>query len=190
MREWQDTVFCNVLKVLNPSGGVETTRRGDFGDTNYSVQAHIYCEYRPADSGDGFERYALFARDSGTGGLGLTNYGGGNSYALTYDSDTGRPGGHIRERHAHRFSPAPLYMTDGLAAAADRFRGPISVLCRRHADRVVTDSTFVRGYFGIRYHGYSPRTATCGTRADNLSACSWALPNRASTRFPRTPPPM
>ncbi|MBI4581730.1 MAG: phosphodiester glycosidase family protein, partial [Planctomycetes bacterium] len=47
-----------VLKVINPNGGVETTRRGDFGDADYTVRADIYCEYRPADAADGYERYA------------------------------------------------------------------------------------------------------------------------------------
>jgi hypothetical protein len=177
------------LKVVNPLGGVETTRRGDFGDADYSVAADIYCEYRPGDAADGFERYALFARDSGTGALGLTNYGGGNCYALTYDSSTGRvQAGKYLNGALTDLAPAPVYMP---STAWRRFevdcQGPNikyyvdgSLVC------AAVDPTFTRGYFGLGYHEFFATDANChGTRADNFLADQLGgLPQAATGPLP------
>ena len=82
-----------VLKVADPVGGFETCRAGDLGDEDYSVEAWIYCDYRPelGTGGAGqFERAGLFARDNGNAAFDSTSYGGGNAYVLTWDSDDGR----------------------------------------------------------------------------------------------------
>ncbi len=162
------------VKLTGASNGVETMRRGDYADTDYSVQAHVYCEYRPSDAADGFERYALFSRDSGTGALGLSTYGGGNAYAIVYDSDTGqlRAGKYVNGTLTDLL-PSPLY---GRSSAWHRLRiDAYGTTIRYWADSLpiltVTDSTRPRGYFGLGYHEFFTTNSNIhGTRADNLSA--------------------
>src|SRR5262249_23610412 len=78
-----------VMTVKNPSGGVESARVGDLADTNYTVEAQIYCEYRAGIAGNGYERCGIFARDNGNQAFSSSSYGG-NCYALTYKTDTGQ----------------------------------------------------------------------------------------------------
>lgn len=164
-----------VISVFDPAGGVETTRRGDFGDADYTVEADVYCEYRPGDAGDGFERYGLFARDSGTGAFGLSSYGGGNCYALTFDSDDGRvrAGMYLNGALSDFLSAAPMYSP---ASAWHRFRIDCygsTIEYRFDGDLIasVDDATHARGYWGLGYHEFFATNSNIhGTRADNLSA--------------------
>ena len=55
----------HVLELLNSTGVHETVSLGDFGDADYSVEAWLYCEYRPEVAHDGFDRVGIFARDDG-----------------------------------------------------------------------------------------------------------------------------
>jgi hypothetical protein len=165
----------HVLRVANRLGGVDTVRRGDFGDSDYSVEADFYCAYRPEVAGDGFERVALFARDSGTGALGLATYGAGNCYAMIHDSDTGavRPGKYVNGVFTG-FLPA-----DALVSASTgwrRFR--IDCYGSRIRFRLdgalvasVADTSFARGYFGIGHHEFFASDVNVqGTRTDNFRA--------------------
>lgn len=177
-----------VLEVADRTGGVETVVRGDFSDADYTVEAAIFCEYRPEVAGNGFERYGLIARDSGTGAFGLANYGGGNCYALTYDSDTGR----IR---AGRYVDGAL--TDFLAASP--VLAPFSAwrnlkiacagpLIRYYVDGVqlaaVNDTTFANGGFGVGYHEFFASNANIhGTRVDRFQATSSSPPTRIPADF-------
>ncbi len=164
-----------VIVVADPDGGAETVRRGNFGDTDYAVEADIYCEYRSGVAGDGFERCGLFARDSGTGAFGLSDYGGGNCYAMTFDSNDGRirAGKYVDGTLTDFLAGDPLYRP---ASAWYRFR----IHCegstiRYHLDDdvivSVTDTTHDRGYFGLGYHEFFATDSNIhGTRADNLLA--------------------
>ena len=102
---WDDKFTCNpvvellppapggdgyVMHVMDPDGGLETTSVGHGGDQDCTVEAWIYCEYRPDVMADGFERVGLFTRDDGNAAFDATSFGSGNCYALTFDTDTGR----------------------------------------------------------------------------------------------------
>lgn len=167
-----------VLKVLD-SSGINTVRRGDWGDTNYAVQADIYCEYRPTVAADGYERYGIFARDSGTGALGLSTYGGGNCYALCLDSDTGL-------LHAGKYVNGTFTDLGSLSAQATRsawarFRIECSgstITYRINGKSVlsVSDTSFAHGYFGVGYQSFFATAANRhGTRADNFKATTGTI---------------
>lgn len=171
------------LKVLNPLAPVETVRRGDFGDDNYSARADVYCEYRPAPS-DGSasyrEHYALFARDSGTGALGLSTYGGGNCYALVYDADSGRviPGKYVNGGLTDFRAGDPMYLP---STAWRRFRIDCSGTAIRYFVNdaqiaEVQDDSFARGYYGIGYHSFVVNGEKHGTRADNFEVVELGSP--------------
>ena len=78
-----------VMTVKNPAGGVESARVGDLADTNYTVEAQLYCDYRAAIAANGYERCAIFARDNGNQAFVSTAYKG-NCYAMLYKTDTGQ----------------------------------------------------------------------------------------------------
>lgn len=173
-----------VLKVIDSASAVNTARRGDFGDTDYSVEAEVYCEYRPADAANGFERAGLFVRDSGTGAMGLSTYGGGNCYALVYDSHTGtvRAGKYVNGAFTDLLVPGAATV---LSSGWHRFRidgyGPV---LRFRLDGVnlgrAMDTMFARGYFGLGYHNLFTTPANAhGTRADSFQAfvdpAAWAI---------------
>lgn len=167
----------HVIEVGDPvAGGVETIRRGDFADADYSVEADVYCEYRPEVAADGFERYGIFARDDGTGAFGLTNeLGRGNCYALTYDSDTGRVrAGVFVNGVMHDYREAdPLYAE---GSAWRRFRmdcrgTTISYYLDGEELVSASDPRRPSGCFGIAYQEYFRTNANIhGTRADNFAA--------------------
>lgn len=176
--------------VRDLAGGVETVRRGDFGDTDYYVEADIYCQYRPEVAGNGYERYCLFARDDGVGGLGLTSsYGPGNCYALTFDSNNGRvrAGRYVNGALTDFREATRLFMP---STAWRRFR----IECygstiRYFVDGVViaeaADGSRVRGFFGIGYHEFfSNNVNILGTRADNLAARALTAPSPATDPQP------
>lgn len=179
-----------VVRVMNPNGSVETMRRGDFGDTDYVVNADIYCEYRPEDAQDGFERYALFVRDSGTGALGLADYGGGNCYALTYDSHDGRvrAGKYVDGQLTDFLETTPVHLPStawrrfsiGCAGATIRYFVDDELLLQTN------DESFAHGYFGIGYHQFFATAGLAhGTRADNVQAVEMdGPPGKATSPVP------
>ncbi len=180
-----------VLQVMNPAGGVETVRRGDFGDTDYVVECDIYCEYRPEDAPDGYERYALFARDDGTGALDLAagGYGKGNCYALTFDSHDGRvrAGKYVQGLFTD-FMAEPMFLP---STAWRRFRiacagSQITFSLDGATVASATDTTFPRGYFGLGYAEFFATDALMhGTRADRFEAyVAGTLPLAASAPVP------
>lgn len=187
--EWDDKFTVNpvvsmttpsednsALVVADPAGGVETARAGKWGDRNYAIQAEVLCEYRPEDASNGLERYALFARDSGTGALGLTSYGSGNCYALTCDSHSGQllggmytggtfgdlsSGGIVKTETAWRllriecFGDRIRYLVDGELIAD------------------VTNTVHTNGQFGIGYHEFfNDNNLINGTRVDSVVVSS------------------
>lgn len=160
--------------VVTDTTGANTVRHGDFADTDYSVEADVYCDYRPGDAASGFERYGLFARDNGYGAFGLSTYGGGNCYALTYDSDTGRvQAGKYVNGTLTDFLPTPVYLpsTSWRRFRIDCYGTVIQYLVDGEVLALTSDSSHPRGFFGVGYHSFFATSSKVrGTRADNLSA--------------------
>ncbi len=164
------------MRVRDASGGIDTTRLGKAAESDYFVEADIYCNYRPALAADGYERVGIFARDDGNGMFEGTSGGGvkGSNYALTWDSSNGR----IQclktvAGAATDLLPAPQYLA---SSAWRRFRiealgNQITFKVDGSTLRVATDSTFPTGQFGVGYHDYFTTNANiAGTIADNFSA--------------------
>lgn len=164
----------HVIKIADPAGGFEIVRIGTRADTTVNVEADIYCDYRPGDAGNGYERYGLFARDQGQAAFVSTSYGGANSYIMTYDSHDGRlRAGKVVNGTFTDFREAdPLILTN---TAWRRFRivcsdANISYYIDGQLVASVTDDTFRSGYAGIGFHEFFANNALMrGTRADNFT---------------------
>ncbi len=165
-----------VIAVGNPNGNVESIRRGSFADRDYTVEAWVYCDYRPDVAANGFERYGIFARDAGEAAFtSATGYGAGNCYALTYDSDDGRisAGVIVDGVLTDVLQNTPLYLP---ATAWRKFRldcyGDMITWWVDGVKIATTeDTTHARGYFGIAHHELFQTNANArGTRVDRLSA--------------------
>ncbi len=163
-----------VIKVMNAGGGADSTRRGDFGDTDYTVEADVYCEYRPEIAADGHELSGIFARDSGTGAMGLTNYGKGNCYALLFASDTGlvMPGKYVDGVWTSFLETPPSVTASGWhRLRIDCYGSRVRFRLDGQAVATVLDSTHPRGYWGIGYHeAFATDANMHGARADNFLA--------------------
>lgn len=163
-----------VLRVMNSSGGADSVRRGDFGDTDYTVEADLYCDYRPEVAGDGYELVGIFARDSGTGAMGLSTFGKGNCYAFLHASDTGliRIGKYVNGGWIDFPANVPQTAISGwhrlrIDAYGSRIRYRLDdvVIC------TVRDDSHPRGYYGIGCHEMFGSDANMrGARADNFIA--------------------
>ncbi|MDI6784443.1 MAG: hypothetical protein QME64_10165, partial [bacterium] len=164
----------SVLVVKDPSGGYESTRIGNATDSDYFVQADIYCQYRPEVASDGYERLGILARDSGNGGFEGTTGGGGYCYLMAFDSNNGRVwcaksvNGVITD-----LNPTPIYYP---STAWRKFRiecygnqltfklDSVPILSK-------TDNSYHSGPCGIWFHEYfTTNSNMLGTRADNFSA--------------------
>ena len=146
------------MKVANEFGSCETASIGASGDADCAVEALIYCEYRPELAGDGYERVGLFTRDDGNANFEAGDLGGGNCYALTYDTDTGRvrAGVVVAGVFTDFLDATPLYEP---STAWRAFRIECSGTTIRYlvdgavvAD--VIDTTHASGRFGIGHHEY------------------------------------
>ncbi len=164
-----------VLEVINPAGGHETVSVGQRGDRNCTVEAWIYCEHRPDVVADGFERVGIFARDDGNGNFEASTIGGGNCYALTYDTDTGRTraGVVVDGTFTDFLEVTPLYAP---TTAWRKFRIECNeVLISYYVDdelvAEVVDDRHALGRFGIGHHEYFATDALAhGTRAEDFSS--------------------
>ena len=168
------------VTVKDPSGGAETIHVGDLADTDYAVEAQVYCEYRADVAGNGYERYGIYARDNGNNAFSLTTVGGGNCYCLTYDTNNGRlRAGKSVAGTLTDFLPTPLYYT---TSAWRKMRieavGPnIRYYLNDSLIANVLDTTFPRGYSGIGFHELFTTNANMhGTRADNFRLETLPLP--------------
>ncbi len=147
-----------VMELVNPVGEYETASVGLCGDADCTVEASIYCEYRPEVAGDGFERVGVFTRDDGNANFDSSELGGGNCYALTFDTDTGRvrAGVVVAGAFTDFLEAGPLYEP---STAWRTFRIECSGTAIRYlvdgaviAD--VVDTTHASGRFGIGHHEY------------------------------------
>jgi len=162
------------MTVKTTTSGADSARVGDLGDTNYTVEAQIYCEYRAAIAGNGYERCGIFARDNGNQAF-TSTANKGNCYALIYKTDTGQilPCKVIDGIITDFLAPNPIYLTTSdwhkftIRCYGSRIQYFLdgAVIC------TVTDTTFERGYCGIGYHSlYSSNGNIHGTRADYFKA--------------------
>lgn len=161
-----------VMTVKNPAGGADTSRVGDLADTNYTVEAHIYCEYRAAIAGNGYERCGVFARDNGNQAF-TSTANKGNGYAMIYKTDTGQvQAAKLIDGVITDFlASSPIYLTvSGWHKFSIRcYDSQIQYLLDGNVICTVNDMTFKRGYCGIGYHSqYSSNGNIHGTRVDNF----------------------
>lgn len=163
-----------VLVVKDPSGGYESTRVGNSTDTNYFVQAALYCQYRSEVAGDGYERYGIFARDSGNGGFEGTTGGGGYCYLMAYDSNNGRLWcGKSINGVLTDFNSTPVYYpsTAWRIFRIECFGNQITFKLDNIPIITVTDNAYHNGPCGIGFHEYfTTNSNMLGTRADNFLA--------------------
>ncbi|MFB3894991.1 MAG: hypothetical protein ACE14V_01690 [bacterium] len=163
-----------VLVVKDPSGGYESTRIGNSTDSDYFVQSDIYCQYRSDVASDGFERYGIFARDSGNGGFEGTTGGGGYCYLMAYDSNSGRLWcGKSINGVITDFNTTPIYYPSTawrkfrIECSGNRITYKLdnSVVCS------ITDTSYHSGLCGIGFHEYfTTNSNMLGTRVDNFYA--------------------
>lgn len=162
------------LRVFNPDGGHETVSTGAPGDADYSVEAWVYCDYRPGLAGDGYERVGVFARDDGNGNFESTSTGGGDCYALTFDSDDGRIRAAVVQDGAvtdflegsPMFAPSSGWRQMRITCAGDSIRYYVDGA----EIASVTDSTHTYGRCGIGYHEYFATNANAqGAVADQFA---------------------
>ncbi len=160
-----------VLEVSNPAGGYETVSVGSAGDADYSVEATIYCEYRPQLGG--YERVGIFARDDGNANFDSTSLGGGNCYALTYDSNNGRVQATvIVDGVVTDLLAAPVYRTSSAwrVFRIDCEGSTIGFQLDGELLVSVTNAAHIRGRSGIGYNEYfSQNTNIRGTRVDRFA---------------------
>ncbi len=147
-----------VLAVRNPVGGFESVSIGARTATDYSVEAWIYCNYRPGLSGDGYDRVGIFARDDGNANFDSMTVGGGNCYMLTFDSHDGR----IRAAVVQDGTVTDFLASSPLLAPSSAWR-QLRITCAGDLIRYfvdgaeiasVIDTTRTHGRCGIGYHEY------------------------------------
>ena len=82
---------------------------GDSSWSDYKVEAMIYCDYRPDEKPEGWDRFGIFARDNGDyAGLTKNLKESGEFYCMTYDSDDGRlRAGNVLNGSIDDFHPKP-----------------------------------------------------------------------------------
>ncbi|MBN1476319.1 phosphodiester glycosidase family protein [Candidatus Sumerlaeota bacterium] len=173
-----------VLEVMDPAGGFETTSVGGPGDEDIAVEALVRCDHRPEVAANGFERVGLFARDSGNGNFESPSIGGGNCYALTFDTDTGRvraavvvDGVMIDLRESEPvLLPSDAWRRFRIECVGDRIR----YLVDGEVIADATDSSHARGRCGVGYHEYfSTNSNAQGTHAESFRVES--LPSVAAS---------
>lgn len=165
-----------VLHVRDTSGGIDTARTGTGSETDYFVQADIWCSFRPELIANGFERVGIFARDNGNGLFTGASSSGvqGNCYGMAWDSGDGRlwcfktVGGVLTD-----LNPTPVFRP-GTAWRRMRIE-LIGDLLRFYLDGELIlstqDSTFASGQMGIGYQELFATNANIfGTLADNFIA--------------------
>lgn len=161
-----------VMTVMDPAGGYEIARIGDRQDGDITIAADIYCDYRPEEASNGFERVGLFARDPGQGGFEWDRYGGGYGYVMIYDSNDGRlRAARVDNGQLTDFLQLPITITE---SGWHRFRidcrgSMIGFWLDGENIASVEDATYPNGYSGIGYReAFQNNDLMQGTRVDNV----------------------
>jgi hypothetical protein len=169
-----------VMQVRNPEGGFETASVGSGGDSDCAVQSWVHCDHRPEVAADGFERVGIFARDDGNANFDSVDLGGGNCYALTFDSDTGRiRAARIVEGEITDFREGDPLMepSDGwrlfrIECTGDRIR----FLVDGEVVADVTDGEHRRGRGGVAYHErFGTEGVESGGHFDSFAMEPWPI---------------
>lgn len=139
---------------------------------NYFVEADIYFNYQPALGG--WNRYGIFLRDDGFGGLDQTFEGRGNCYAILWDSDDGRLRAcRIVDATITDFMAPPRYMpaSGWHRARIEALENEISYYLDGDLLVKVTDTTFPSGPGGMGYSNHTSNPAAGrGAYFDNFLA--------------------
>jgi hypothetical protein len=153
-------------------GPYESVAVGRPSDRDVRVQADIHFDYQPSQGG--YERYGIFTRDDGFGGMDQTFEGAGNCYAMTWDTDDGRlRAARIDDGVMTDFlSPARYIASSGwhtfrIDASGDHVMYYLdgSLLID------VTDTSLFAGVSGLGYSNHTTSDpADRGGRFDNFSA--------------------
>jgi hypothetical protein len=116
----------------------------------------------------------IFARDSGTGAMGLTSFGKGNCYALLHACDSGsiRAGKYVDGAWTDFLTTPPTITASGWHRfRIDCYGSHIGYWLDGEALATVTDGSHARGYFGIGHHEFFATDANVhGARVDNFIA--------------------
>jgi len=166
----------SVLRVRDPSGGIDTSRIGDGDEEDYFIECDLYFDYRPQLASDGFDRAGIFARDNGNGLFTGSSFSGieGNCYGMAWDSNNGRLwcfrtlNGTLSD-----FNPEPLYYPqDGWHRMRIEVEGSeIRFFLDDEFLLSATDTFHARGQMGIGYQElFSTNSNIRGTLADNFRA--------------------
>ncbi|PKO16056.1 hypothetical protein CVU37_11930 [candidate division BRC1 bacterium HGW-BRC1-1] len=152
-----DGLALFVTDSTNSGDGVmESVMVGRVDHRDYSTQVDCYFNYK-GDTGIGYERYGLFARDDGFAGLDQTFEGRGNCYAITYDSDDGRlRAARISEATITDLLPTARYMpTSGWHTLSIEANGDqITFRIDGTLMTTVTDTAHPSGPSGVAYSSH------------------------------------
>lgn len=170
-----------VTDATNAGNGLaESVLVGKPGHRNYFVQCHVYFNYLPAyvsPSQSRWERYGIFLRDDGFGGMDHTFEGGGNCYALLWDNDDGRlRAGRITDATVTDLLPATRTVTGSgwHTMRIESRTNTIKYFLDGELLLQTTDTNFHSGQcgFGYRWYPGSPSSypAARGAYFDNFVA--------------------
>jgi hypothetical protein len=152
---------------------------------NYYVQSDVYLLYR-GNGSNGYERYGIFLRDDGMGGMDRTFEGSGNAYVMCWDCDDGRlrcgrvlDGAISDLRPTSYYYPVTGWHTFRIEAQDDQIRYLLDGLELAN----VTDTNLPSGPCGIGYsdHFNSPPSDR-GACFDNFIADE--MPSSTVTDWP------
>jgi hypothetical protein len=139
------------------NGLAESVIVGKPGHQNYFVQCDVYFNYQPSyvnGAQNRWERYGIFLRDDGFGGMTDSFEGGGNCYAILYDNDDGwvRVGRIDNANPVNLLSPARYETTSGWRTLRIEARtNQIKFFLNNIQLLQVTDNTFHSGHAGMGY---------------------------------------
>jgi murein DD-endopeptidase MepM/ murein hydrolase activator NlpD len=169
-----------ITDATNAGNGLtESIIVGRPGHRNCFVQCDVYFNYAPAHvnvSQQRWERYGIFLRDDGFGGMTHTFEGGGNCYAITHDNDDGRlRAGRIVDATVTDLLPTARYeTTSGWRRLRIEARDTTIKFFMNGTLLTVTDTNFPAGHAGLGYRWYpgSPASypASRGIHFDNFIA--------------------
>lgn len=162
----------SALLVQDPAGGYDSARIGPFWLSDCSVEASLWCDYRPQLGAAGYERIGVFARDDGNGGFEGSTGGGGSCYALTWDSHDGRVRclKVVRGVVTELLAAAVTHPSTAWRSFRIEARGPaLRFLVGGALLLATTDAAFAAGQAGIGHHEFfTDNNLARGARAEGF----------------------